>query len=98
VPASEPPTFPDVEVSGPVCERSSLSPQLRLAITFVVLFGLKWTLPFLGVPFTLQVLTLLVVATFFAWRFWWRCTAGRTGPLLLIGSLWAAGIVKILLH
>jgi hypothetical protein len=94
----EPPSSADFQVSGPVCERSSLSPQLRLAITFGVLLALKWSLPFLGVPFTLQVLALLVVATFFAWRFWWRCTAGRTGPLLLIGSLWVAGIAKILLH
>jgi hypothetical protein len=95
---AEPSSPADVEISGPVCESSRLSPALRLAITFAVLFALKWGLPLLGVPFTLQVLVVLVVATFFAWRFWWRCTAGRTGPLLLIGSLWLAGIAKILLH
>jgi hypothetical protein len=92
------PSPTDIEISGPVCESSRLSPVARLAITFGVLLALKYSLPLLGVPFTLQVLAVLVVATFFAWRFWWRCTAGRTGPLLLIGSLWVAGIAKILLH
>lgn len=88
----------ELTVSGPACERSSLSPQLRLGITFVVLFALKWALPAVGVPPTAQVLALLAVGTFFAWRFWWRCGTDRRGPLLLIGSLWVAGLAKILLR
>lgn len=89
---------PDPLVSGPACERSSLSPQLRIGITFGVLFALKWALPALGLPSTAQVLVLLVVATFLAWRFWWRCGTDRRGPLILIGSLWVAGLAKILLR
>jgi hypothetical protein len=88
---------PDVSTGGATCERSNLSPQLRLAIAFGVLFALKWSLPLLGISSTLQVLTLLVVATCFTWRFWWRCSVNRRGALLLIGSLWVAGIAKILL-
>jgi len=38
-----------VTLAGPTCERSSLPPWLRLAITFAVLFGLKRALPGLGV-------------------------------------------------
>jgi len=87
----------DLATAGPTCERSSLSPQARFAIAFSVLFALKWSLPALGLPAIGQVLTLLVVATGFVWRFWWRCSAERFGPLLLIGSLWAAGIVKLLM-
>src|SRR6476661_9711443 len=41
---------PELPASGPACERSSLSPQLRLALTFGVLFALKWTLPVVGLP------------------------------------------------
>jgi hypothetical protein len=55
-------------------------------------------MPVLGIPSTSQVLVLLVVATFFAWRFWWTCGTDRRGPLLLIGSLWIAGLVKIILQ
>ncbi len=88
---------PDLPQVGPTCERSRLSPQLRLAITFGVLFALKWSLPALGLSSTAQVLVLLTVATFFAWRFWWRCGTDRRGPVLLIGSLWIAGLAKILL-
>lgn len=43
------------------------------------------------------MLVLLVVATFFAWRFWWSCGTDRRGPILLIGSLCVAGLAKILL-
>lgn len=83
---------------GATCERSRFSPLQRLVITFGVLFALKWLLPLAGLPPTAQVLSLLVVATFFAWRFWWRCGTDHRGPLLLIGTLWVAGIAKILLH
>jgi hypothetical protein len=84
--------------SGPTCEQSALSPQLRLAITFAVLFALKYAQPFVGVPPTIQVLVLLVAATFFAWRFWWRCSPNHRGALVLISVLWIAGIAKILMH
>jgi hypothetical protein len=92
-----PVNLPDAPSAGPTCERSSLSPQLRLVITFGVLFLLKWSLPVVGLSPTVQVLVLLSVATGFAWKFWWRCTPDRRGPMLLIGSLWAAGLAKILL-
>ena len=82
---------------GATCERSRLSPQVRLIITFGVLFALKWLLSVSGLPSVAQVVALPVVATFFAWRFWWNCSTDRRGPLLLIGSLWIAGIAKILL-
>lgn len=85
-------------VVGPTCERSLLPPQVRLAITFAVLFALRWALPALGVPPTLQVLALVVAGTFFAWRFWWSCGTDRRGPLLLIGTLWVAGLAKIVLQ
>ncbi len=83
--------------AGPACERSALPPGLRLAITFGVLFALRWSLPLFGVPPVYQVLALLVAATFFTWRFWWNCGADRRGPLFLIGSLWIAGAAKLLL-
>jgi hypothetical protein len=62
-----------------------------------VLFAMKWSLPLVGVPPTAQVLTLLVTATLFVWRFWWRCSPDRRGAILLAGSLWAAGLIKIAL-
>jgi hypothetical protein len=70
---------------------------VRIIITFGVLFALKWALPYSGLSSAIQVIALLLVATFFAWRFWWRCGTDRRGPMLLIGSLWIAGIAKILL-
>jgi hypothetical protein len=85
-------------IGGPTCERSSLPPAARLAITFAVLFALRWALPRLGVSPMLQVLALLAVGTYLAWRFWWSCGTDRRGPLLLIGTLWVAGVTKILLH
>jgi hypothetical protein len=84
--------------AGPACRQSRFSPPVRLLITFGVLFALKWALPLLGLTPTIQVLILLLVATYFAWLFWWNCSTHRRGPLLLIGSLWIAGLVKILLH
>ena len=94
-PRSSTPT--DLPLVGPTCERSRLSPQVRLGITFGVLFVLKWALPAFGLSSTVQVLTLLVVATFFTWRFWWNCRPDRLGPIVLVGSLWLAGLMKILL-
>jgi hypothetical protein len=90
-------SIPEVTPAGPACERSSLPPLARIIITFGVLFALKWALPYSGLSSAIQVIVLLLVATFFAWRFWWRCGTDRRGPMLLIGSLWIAGIAKILL-
>lgn len=84
--------------AGPTCARSSLSPGLRLAIAFGVLFGVKWLLPVFGVPAIVQVLVLLVVATLFVWRFWWHCSPDRRGALFMLGLLWAAGLLKIVLR
>ncbi|HEY0996706.1 MAG TPA: hypothetical protein VGD77_12000 [Gemmatimonadaceae bacterium] len=95
--SSTPPVSPAAAEDGPTCERSRLSPQLRLGITFVVLFALKWTLPFVMPSSAVQVLLLLVVATFFAWRFWWHCGSDRRGPIILIASIWVAGLAKIVL-
>ncbi len=98
-PAPEPDVLPHVPtVAGPTCERSALPPAVRLAITFAVLFALRWALPRLGASPTLQVLALPAAATVLAWRFWWNCGTDRRGPLLLVGSLWIAGIAKVLLH
>ncbi len=72
--------------------------MVRLAITFIVLFALRWLLPATGLASTYQVLVILAAATFFAWRFWWNCGTDRRGPLLLVGSLWIAGLAKILLQ
>lgn len=80
------------------CTQSRFSPQLRLLITFGILFALKWSLPLTGLAPTRQVLALLAVATYLAWLFWWNCSTDRRGPLLLIGSLWVAGIAKVLLQ
>lgn len=87
----------DPGVVGPTCEQSALSPVLRLVITLGVLFALKWSLPAFGLSPILQVIVLLAVATVFARLFWWRCNADRRGVMLLIGSLWVAGLVKILM-
>lgn len=93
-PAATAPLLP----AGATCERSSLPPAVRFAITFGVLYGLKRGLPATGLPPSAQVLALLVVATGFVWRFWWRCSPDRRGPLLLTGALWAAGLAKIALR
>jgi hypothetical protein len=96
--AAPPLHAPNGPIVGATCERSSRSPLTRLAIAFAILFALKWILPLVGLPLTAQVLALLVVATFLAWRFWWRCGTDHRGTLILIGSLWVAGIAKILLQ
>jgi hypothetical protein len=98
-PTPAPDVVPHVPtIAGPACERSALPPAVRLGITFAVLFALRWALPRLGVSPTLQVLALLVAGTFCAWRFWWNCGTDRRGPLLLVGTLWVAGLAKILLR
>jgi hypothetical protein len=81
---------------GDACRRSRLPGWLRLAITFGVLFALKYAMPLLGVAPALQVLVLLVVATGLAWRFWWNCSPDRRGVTILVGVLWVAGLVKLL--
>ena len=80
---------------GPACRRSRLPGWLRLAITFGVLFALKYGLPLVGIAPMLQVLILLVVATGFAWQFWWNCSPDRRGVTVLIGMLWIAGAIKM---
>ena len=80
---------------GPACRRSRLPGWLRLAITFGVLFALKYGLPLVGIAPMLQVLILLVVATGFAWQFWWNCSPDRRGVTVLIGILWIAGAIKM---
>jgi hypothetical protein len=67
-----------------------------LIITFAVLLALKYALPFIGLSAALQVLVLLVVATGFAWFFWWNCSPDRRGVSILVVTLWAAGMIKIL--
>jgi hypothetical protein len=81
---------------GAACRQSRLPGWLRLTIAFAVLFALKYALPFLGIATALQTLILLVVATGFAWQFWWNCTPDRRGVAFLVGVLWIAGLVKVL--
>jgi hypothetical protein len=81
---------------GAACRRSRLPAWLRLVITFAVLFALKYALPLVGVAPTLQVGILLVAATGFAWLFWWNCSPDRRGVAVLVVTLWAAGLLKIL--
>jgi hypothetical protein len=90
--------MPSFMQPGVTCRRSRLPGWLRVVITFAVLFGLKYLLPLVGLPAAIQVLTLLVVATAFAWQFWWNCVPDRRGVAVLIGTLWAAGLTKILLN
>ena len=81
---------------GAACRRSRLPGWLRLLIAFAVLLGLKYLLPIIGVPPILQVLVLLIAATGFAWAFWWNCSPDRRGVAFLIGTLWIAGLIKII--
>jgi hypothetical protein len=81
---------------GAACKRSRLPGWLRLVITFGVLLALKYALPLVGLAPVLQVLVLLVVATGFAWQFWWNCSPDRRGVAFLIVVLWAAGLFKML--
>jgi hypothetical protein len=80
---------------GASCRRSRLPGWLRLAITFGVLFALKYALPLVGVVPVLQVFVLLVVATGFAWQFWWNCSPDRRGVAVLVALLWLAGAIKV---
>ncbi len=81
---------------GNACRRSRLPGWLRLLIAFSVLFALKYALPLVGISPALQVLILLVTTTAFAWLFWWNCTPDRRGVAILLGSVWLAGLIKIL--
>jgi hypothetical protein len=81
---------------GDACPRSRLPGWLRLIITFGVLLALKYALPLLSLAPALQIVILLVVATAFAWRFWWHCSPDRRGVAVLIGVLWVAGLIKLL--
>ena len=61
-----------------------------------MLFALKYAMPLMGIGAAVQVVVLLVVATGFAWFFWWNCTPDRRGVAVLVLSLWIAGAVKLL--
>lgn len=80
---------------GAACRRFRLPGWLRLAITFAVLFALKYTLPLIGVAPVLVLLVLLVVATGFAWQFWWNCSPDRRGVAVLVAVIWLAGVIKL---
>lgn len=81
---------------GAACHRSRLPGWLRLAITLGVLFALKFALPFAGAPPGVTVVLLLVIATAFAWRFWWNCSPDRRGVAVCVAVLWMAGLIKLL--
>jgi len=38
---------------------------------------------------------LVVVATGFAWQFWWNCSPNRRGVAVLVAMLWVAGAIKL---
>jgi hypothetical protein len=81
---------------GAACRRSRLPGWLRLIITFAVLLALKYSLPFTGLVPGAQVLILLVATSGFAWLFWWNCTPDRRGVTILVITVWAAGLIKLL--
>lgn len=81
---------------GAACRRSRLPGWLRLVIAFAVLMTLKYCLPLIGMAAALQILVLLLVATFLAWQFWWNCSPDRRGVAILLGTLWIAGVIKLL--
>jgi hypothetical protein len=71
---------------------------MRLIIFFGVLFPLKYALPYTGIPADAQVIALVLVATALVGYFWWACSEGRRGGLLLVAMLWIAAIAKIALQ
>lgn len=81
---------------GAACRRSRLPGWLRLVIAFGSLLALKYSLPLLGLSPGMQIGILLITATWFAWLFWWNCSPDRRGVALLVITLWAAGLLKIL--
>jgi hypothetical protein len=81
--------------AGPACRRSSLSPRVRFAIFFGVLFALKLALPYTPLAPALQVLVLAATATVLVWRFWWAGGESRRGGILLLAVLWIAALAKI---
>jgi hypothetical protein len=80
---------------GNSCKRSRLPGWLRLVIVFAVLFALKYAMPLTPIGPAVQVVILLLVATWFAWLFWWNCTPDRRGVAVLLLSLWIAGAIKL---
>lgn len=89
-------TFDSQLLGARACRRSTLSPPVRFAIFFGVLFALKLALPYTGLSAALQVLVLAAVATGLVWRFWWGCGVSRRGGVALIAVLWLAALAKIL--
>jgi hypothetical protein len=88
----------DPPLGAPACRRFTLSPAVRFAIFFGVLFALKLALPYAGVPARAQVLALAGAATVLVWRFWWACGESRRGGVLLLAVLWIASLAKILIQ
>ena len=84
--------------SAPACRRSTLSPSVRFAIFFGVLFALKLALPYTGASAAIQVLALAAAATLLVWRFWWACGESRRGGVMLLAVLWLATLAKILVQ
>jgi hypothetical protein len=91
-------TFDPQFVGGASCRRSTLSPAVRFAVFFGVLFALKAGLPYTGLPAALQVLALVATATLLVVRFWWGCGVSRRGGVALIAILWLAALAKILVQ
>lgn len=82
-------------ISGPSCARSRLSPPVRFAIFFGVLFAIKAALPFTSLSAALQVLVLAAAATVLVWRLWWGCGGSRRGGVVLLSVLWIGALAKI---
>ncbi|HEU4885093.1 MAG TPA: hypothetical protein VFT45_22725 [Longimicrobium sp.] len=93
--SADPASDDDLFRPAPACRRSSLSPQVRFAIFFGVLFALKLTLPYTPLSAALQVLVLAATATVLVWRFWWACGESKRGGILLLAILWIAALAKI---
>jgi LPXTG-motif cell wall-anchored protein len=68
---------------------------MRLIIFFGVLLPLKYALPYTGLSAAAQVIALVGVATMLVGAFWFACSEGRRGGLLLVAVLWIAAIAKI---
>jgi hypothetical protein len=85
----------DLFQAAPACRRSTLSPAVRFAIFFGVLFALKLGLPYTPLSAALQVLVLAATATVLVWRFWWACGESKRGGILLLAILWIAALAKI---
>lgn len=84
--------------SGASRGRASLSPAVRFAIFFGVLFALKLALPYTNLSATVQLLALAGAATVLVWRFWWACGESRRGGVMLLAVLWLATLAKIIVQ